>query len=148
VSSLDLSASRRHRRSSSACFLSTETAHNADLPSNVVKPPSVFADTSDCANITEPEHSPERRTASRDDLAAARPHSTTGTSSGSLDCTEATGPCAGEEIGDISICCEDRPFVELGSSHLQYPFKLVHGDVEHFFVVVCFGVAGRLWEGG
>lgn len=153
VLSLDLSSSRRHRRSSSgpgAFFLGTETDHNADSPSDIVKPLSTVAYTSDCITVTEPEPSPERATASGDDVAAAWPESTSGASSGSLDCAEATaaGPCEEEETGCyFTLCCNDGPFVKLGSTYVSYPFKLVHGDVQHSFTVVRFGVMGRAWEG-
>ena len=153
VLSFDLYPSRRHSRSSSgpgAFFLGTETDHNADTPSDIVKPLSTVADTSDCMTVTEPEPIPERATASGDDVAAARPESTSGASSGSLDCAEATaaGPCEEEESDCyLTLCCGGGPFVKLGSTYVSYPFKLVRWNVQHSFTVVRFGVMGGAWEG-
>ena len=149
--SLDLFASRRHRRSSSGSgvpFLCLETAYNEDSPNDVIKPPfSTVVDTSNCENVTEHEPAPEPSKTSRGDLVAAQPGSSSETFLESPDCMEAITanlePRAGETIDDITICCEDLPYVELKSAHVQYPFKLVHGEVQHSFAVVSFNVPGE-----
>jgi hypothetical protein len=128
-------------------FLCSETAQNGYSHSSVIEPLSTVADTSDYENITECEPAPELLKTSGGDSVAAWSGSSSEASLGSPDSIGATTadlePRTGEEIDDITICCEDYPFVELGSTYLQYPFKLVHGEVQHSFAMVRFNAAGE-----